>query len=241
MKRYALLGKSLSHSLSEQYFSGKFLKENIKDVEYFNLEIDNLEDLKEKITQLNLSGFNVTIPYKQEIISKLDVISEDAKTINSVNTVKVIKGKLHGFNTDILGFEQSLTPIFGNRKKAIILGNGGSSKSIQFVLKKLNINYKIVSRNTNFDYHHIKEKVIRENSLIINCTPLGMYPEIESFPKLPYKLLNSKHLLYDLVYNPKQTKFLRLGLANNALIKNGEEMLILQAEESWKIWNLDTI
>ena len=241
MKRYALLGKSLSHSFSEQYFSDKFKKQNIKNTEYLNLELNNLNGLKDKITQLNLSGFNVTIPYKQEIISKLDVISEDAKTINSVNTVKVIKGKLHGFNTDVLGFEQSLTPILENRKKAIILGNGGSSKSIQFVLKKLNIKYKIVNRNTDFDYNDIDKETIEENSLIVNCTPLGMYPEIESFPKLPYKLLNSKHLLYDLVYNPKQTKFLRLGLANNALIKNGEEMLILQAEESWKIWNLDTI
>ena len=241
MKRYALLGKSLSHSFSEQYFSDKFKKQNIKNTEYLNLELNNLNGLKDKITQLNLSGFNVTIPYKQEIISKLDVISEDAKTINSVNTVKVIKGKLHGFNTDVLGFEQSLTPILENRKKAIILGNGGSSKSIQFVLKKLNIKYKIVSRNTYLDYNNIDKETIEENSLIVNCTPLGMYPEIESFPKLPYKLLNSKHLLYDLVYNPKQTKFLTLGLANNTTIKNGEEMLILQAEESWRIWNLDTI
>jgi len=241
MKRYALLGKSLSHSFSEQYFSDKFKKQNIKNTEYLNLELNNLNGLKDKITQLNLSGFNVTIPYKQEIISKLDVISEDAKTINSVNTVKVIKGKLHGFNTDVLGFEQSLTPILENRKKAIILGNGGSSKSIQFVLKKLNIKYKIVNRNTDFDYNDIDKETIEENSLIVNCTPLGMYPEIESFPKLPYKLLNSKHLLYDLVYNPKQTKFLTLGLANNTTIKNGEEMLILQAEESWRIWNLDTI
>jgi len=241
MKRYALLGKSLSHSFSEQYFSDKFKKENIKNTEYLNLELNNLNGLKDKITKLNLSGFNVTIPYKEEIISKLDVISEDAKTINSVNTVKVIKGKLHGFNTDILGFEQSLTPILENRKKAIILGNGGSSKSIQFVLKKLNIKYKIVSRNTYLDYNDIDKETIKENSLIVNCTPLGMYPEIKNFPKLPYKLLNSKHLLYDLVYNPKQTKFLTLGLANNTTIKNGEEMLILQAEESWRIWNLDTI
>ena len=241
MKRYALLGKSLSHSFSEQYFSKKFKKENIENTEYLNLELNNLNGLKNKITKLNLSGFNVTIPYKEEIIKKLDVISEDAKTINSVNTVKVIKGKLHGFNTDILGFEQSLTPILENRKKAIILGNGGSSKSIQFVLKKLNIKYKIVNRNTDLDYNDIDKETIEENSLIVNCTPLGMYPEIESFPKLPYKLLNSKHLLYDLVYNPKQTKFLTLGLANNTTIKNGEEMLILQAEESWRIWNLDTI
>jgi len=241
MKRYALLGKSLSHSFSEQYFSNKFKKENIENTEYLNLELNNLNGLKNKITKLNLSGFNVTIPYKEEIIKKLDVVSETANTIQSVNTVKVIKGKLHGYNTDIFGFEKSLIPFLKNRNQSIILGDGGASKSIQYVLRKLNINYKIVSRNTNFDYHHINEKVIRENSLIINCTPLGMYPEIESFPKLPYQLLNSKHLLYDLVYNPKQTKFLTLGLANNTTIKNGEEMLILQAEESWRIWNLDTI
>ena len=241
MKRYALLGKSLSHSFSEQYFSDKFKKENIKNTEYLNLELNNLNGLKDKITKLNLSGFNVTIPYKEEIIKKLDVVSETANTIQSVNTVKVIKGKLHGFNTDILGFEQSLTPILENRKKAIILGNGGSSKSIQFVLKKLNIKYKIVSRNTDLDYIDIDKETIEENSLIVNCTPLGMYPDINSYPKLPYELLNSKHLLFDLVYNPKQTKFLTFGLANNTTIKNGEEMLILQAEESWRIWNSNTI
>tara|TARA_B110000459_G_scaffold185066_1_gene215389 strand:+ start:222 stop:947 length:726 start_codon:yes stop_codon:yes gene_type:complete len=241
MKRYALLGTSLSHSFSQQYFSEKFLKEKIKNTEYFNIELDNLNGLKKKITQLNLSGFNVTIPYKEEIIKQLDVLSEQANIVQSVNTVKVIRGKLHGYNTDVFGFEKSLIPFLKKRNQAIILGNGGASKSIQYVLKKLNINYKIVSRNTDFDYHNINEKVIRENSLIINCTPLGMYPEIESFPKLPYKLLNSKHLLFDLVYNPKETKFLTLGLANNATIKNGEEMLILQAEESWRIWNSDTI
>ena len=239
MKRYALLGKSLSHSFSEQYLSEKFFKEGINNTEYINLELDNLNNLKDKIKKLNLSGFNVTIPYKIEIISKLDFISNQAKIINAVNTVKVIEGKLHGFNTDIIGFTKSIAPLLNKRKTALVLGNGGSSKAIQFALQKLNISWKVVSRNTDFDYHQITKERIDLVDIIINCTPLGTYPKIDEYPKLPYNLLNSKHLLYDLVYNPKQTKFLTFGLANNCSIKNGEEMLALQAEESWKIWNSD--
>jgi len=239
MIRYALLGKSLSHSFSEQYLSEKFFKEGIKNTEYINLELDNLNNLKDKIKELNLSGFNVTIPYKIEIISKLDFISNQAKTINAVNTVKVIEGKLHGFNTDVIGFTKSISPLLNKRRKALVLGNGGSSKAIQFALQKLNISWKVVSRNTDFDYRQITKETIDSVEIIINCTPLGTYPKIEEYPKLPYNLLNSKHLLYDLVYNPKQTKFLTFGLANNCSIKNGEEMLVLQAEESWKIWNSD--
>ena len=233
------MGKSLSHSFSEQYLSEKFFKEGIKNTEYINLELDNLDNLKDKIKELNLSGFNVTIPYKIEIISKLDFISNQAKTINAVNTVKVIEGKLHGFNTDLIGFTKSISPLLNKRRKALVLGNGGSSKAIQFALQKLNISWKVVSRNTDFDYRQITKETIDSVEIIINCTPLGTYPKIEEYPKLPYNLLNSKHLLYDLVYNPKQTKFLTFGLANNCSIKNGEEMLVLQAEESWKIWNSD--
>ena len=239
MIRYALLGKSLSHSFSEQYLSEKFFKEGINNTEYINLELDNLNNLKDKIKELNLSGFNVTIPYKIEIISKLDFISNQAKTINAVNTVKVIEGKLHGFNTDVIGFTKSISPLLNKRRKALVLGNGGSSKAIQFALQKLNISWKVVSRNTDFDYRQITKETIDSLEIIINCTPLGTYPKIEEYPQLPYNLLNSKHLLYDLVYNPKQTKFLTFGLANNCSIKNGEEMLVLQAEESWKIWNSD--
>ena len=239
MIRYALLGKSLSHSFSEQYLSEKFFKEGINNTEYINLELDDLNNLKDKIKELNLSGFNVTIPYKIEIISKLDFISNQAKTINAVNTVKVIEGKLHGFNTDVIGFTKSISPLLNKRKKALVLGNGGSSKTIQFALQKLNISWKVVSRNTDFDYRQITQETIDSVDIIVNCTPLGTYPKIDEYPKLPYNLLNSKHLLYDLVYNPKQTKFLSFGLANNCSIKNGEEMLVLQAEESWKIWNSD--
>jgi len=146
MKKYALLGKSLSHSFSEQYFSEKFLKEGINNTEYINLELDNLNNLKYKIKQLNLSGFNVTIPYKIEIISKLDFVSNQAKTINAVNTVKVIEGKLHGFNTDVIGFTKSIVPQLNKRKTALVLGNGGSSKAIQFALHKLNINRRKITR-----------------------------------------------------------------------------------------------
>ena len=182
MIRYALLGKSLSHSFSEQYLSEKFFKEGIKNTEYINLELDNLNNLKDKIKELNLSGFNVTIPYKIEIISKLDFISNQAKTINAVNTVKVIKGKLHGFNTDVIGFTKSIEPLLNKRKTALVLGNGGSSKTIQFALQKLNISWKVVSRNTDFDYRQITQETIDSVDIIVNCTPLGTYPKIDEYP-----------------------------------------------------------
>ena len=163
------------------------------------------------------------------------------KKIGSVNTIKIIDDKLYGYNTDIIGFQDSFNHVVNNRKNALILGDGGASKAVQFVLNKLNINFQLVSRNTELDYHNITKKTIDSADIIINCTPLGSYPKVDEYPKLPYSLLNSKHLLYDLVYNPKQTKFLTFGLANNCSIKNGEEMLVLQAKESWNIWSSDII
>ena len=239
MRTYSLIGKSLGHSFSSRYFSKKFFKEGIKTCRYINLEIDSISDLKNKISELEISGLNVTIPYKEKVISFLDFTSENAKEIGSVNTVKIIDDKLYGYNTDIIGFQNSFTPIINNRRNALILGNGGASKAVQFVLNKLNLNFQLVRRNTDVDYHNITEKTIDSVDIIINCTPLGTYPRVDEYPKLPYSLLNSKHLLYDLVYNPKQTKFLTFGLANNCSVKNGEQMLVLQAEESWKIWNSD--
>lgn len=241
MKTYALIGKSLSHSFSEKYFTDKFREENILNTLYNNLEIDDISGIKEKIIKHKLLGFNVTIPYKSSITSYLDSLGKDAEKIGSVNTVKVLNGNLHGYNTDVIGFEKSILPLIKKRKTALILGNGGVSKSIQFVLRQLNIKFKIVSRNSNLDYHNITEKLIKESDIIINTTPLGTHPNTNSFPKIPYKYLNSKHLLYDVVYNPEVSQFLKYGKEYGAEIKNGLEMLKIQADESWKIWNSDII
>jgi len=241
MKTFGLVGKSLSHSFSSQYFSEKFYKENITNCQYLNFEIDDISNVKKLISENDILGLNITVPYKTSIIPFLDGVSDESKEINAVNAVKVVNGKLYGFNTDIIGFKKSISPILDNRKTALVLGNGGSSKSVQYVLNNLDINFKVVSRNTKLDYQHVDKEIMETTDVIINCTPLGMYPETESYPKIPYDFLNSKHLLFDLVYNPKQSKFLTFGLAKNCIVKNGLEMLHIQAEESWNIWNNNVV
>mgnify|MGYP001200217509 CR=1 FL=1 len=237
MRIFGLIGRSLTHSFSHKYFSQKFYDDNINDCKYINIEIGNIKEIRNIIKEYNLCGFNVTIPYKETVIPFLDKISNEAKEIGSVNTVKIINHKLYGYNTDIFGFEKSIYPLLENKRKALILGNGGASKSVQFVFNKLNIDFQLISRNSKLDYHNITKEILEFVDIIVNCTPLGTYPKINEYPTIPYSLLNSKHLLYDLVYNPKQTKFLTFGLEKNCIIKNGEEMLSLQAEKSWEIWN----
>jgi len=241
MKTFGLVGKSLSHSFSSQYFSEKFYKENITNCQYLNFEIDDISNVKKLIPENDILGLNITVPYKTSIIPYLDGVSDESKEINAVNTVKIVNGNLYGFNTDVIGFKKSISPILDNRKTALVLGNGGSSKSVQYVLKNLDISFKVVSRKTKLDYQHMDKEIMETTDVIINCTPLGMYPEIESYPKIPYEFLNSKHLLFDLVYNPKQSKFLTLGIAKNCIVKNGLEMLHIQAEESWNIWNNNVV
>jgi shikimate dehydrogenase len=241
MKTVGLVGKSLSHSFSSQYFSEKFYKENITNCQYLNFEIDDISNVKKLISENDILGLNITVPYKTSIIPFLDGVSDESKEINAVNAVKVVNGKLYGFNTDVIGFKKSISPILDNRKTALVLGNGGSSKSVQYVLNNLDINFKVISRNTKLDYQHVDKEIMETTDVIINCTPLGMYPETESYPKIPYDFLNSKHLLFDLVYNPKQSKFLTFGLAKNCIVKNGLEMLHIQAEESWNIWNNNVV
>ena len=237
MRTFGLVGKSLSHSFSSKYFSEKFYKENITNCQYLNFEIKDISNIKKFISENNVLGLNITVPYKTSIIPYLDGISEESEEINAVNTVKFLNGKLYGFNTDIIGFKKSISPIIDNRKTALVLGNGGSSKSVQYVLKSLDISFKVVSRKTKLDYQHVDKEIMATTDVIINCTPLGMYPETESYPKIPYDFLNSKHLLFDLIYNPNQSKFLTFGIAKNCIVKNGLEMLHIQAEESWNIWN----
>tara|TARA_B110000459_G_scaffold128579_1_gene140846 strand:- start:192 stop:908 length:717 start_codon:yes stop_codon:yes gene_type:complete len=237
MKNYGLIGKSLEHSFSETYFNKKFKKLNLKACNYNNYEIKNVSAVKELINKNNLIGLNVTIPFKIEIIKILDKLDKNAEITNSVNTIKIEKNKLIGYNTDIIGFEKSIIPIIDKRKNALILGNGGASKSIQHVLKKLNINFTVISRKDNKNYSNLKKEDIISHEIIINTTPLGMYPKIDLSPNILYEFINNKHLAYDLIYNPSETVFLKKAKNNGSKIKNGYEMLKIQADESWRIWN----
>lgn len=239
--RFGLIGFPLSHSFSENYFATKFEKEGIINHQYdlFSLEsIDKIIDILGTIE--NLKGLNVTIPYKEKVISYLHDISKVAAEIGAVNTIKIIDGKLYGFNTDVYGFEVSLLKFLNrNSVNALVLGTGGASKAIQFVLRKNKISYKVVSRSQskgNLIYENLNAEVIDNHHLIINTTPLGTFPQNESCPQVPYELLTSKHYLYDLVYNPEKSLFLRRGEERGTRIKNGLEMLELQAEKSWEIW-----
>ena len=237
MKTFGLIGKKLEHSFSSKYFSEKFIKEGITNTEYLNFEIKDIVEFKKLVSKVKLAGLNVTIPYKQTIIPFLDELNDNAKIIGAVNTIRFDNGKLIGYNTDYIGFMNSIKPILEDRKKAIILGDGGSAKAIKYALKKLNIEYRTVKRKSSFSYLDITKKIANYYDIIINATPIGSYPNIKDVPKIPYQYLNKKHLLYDLIYNPNETKFLTYGKIQKAKTKNGLEMLKIQAEESWNIWN----
>ena len=236
MKKYGLIGKKLGHSFSREFFNEKFKQLNLKNHYYENYELENLLGLKELIKKNNLNGINVTIPFKEKIIKYLDIIDNTAKKIGSVNTIKIKNQKLIGYNTDTSGFEQSIIKLIKNRKSALILGSGGSSKAVQYALKKNNINTTIISRKNEKNYNKLVKEDIINNLIIINTTPLGMYPNIETCPEIPYEYLSHKHLVYDLVYNPKKTLFLKKAENQNCNITNGFEMLKNQANEAWKIW-----
>tara|TARA_B100001248_G_scaffold262735_1_gene261943 strand:- start:20665 stop:21399 length:735 start_codon:yes stop_codon:yes gene_type:complete len=238
MKIFGLIGIKLENSFSKKYFINKFKKEKITKSSYFNFNLRDVADLKSLIIEHNISGLNVTMPYKEKIIPFLDGLNEDAKLIGAVNTIKVDNKKLIGYNTDHIGFAYSLLSNLNNRKRALILGNGGAAKAVKYVLKNNNIQFKVVSRNTHFDYLDINQKIMNDYEIIINTTPLGSLAEINRFPNIPYKYISKKHLLFDIIYNPKETKFLEYGKRYNALTINGLQMLKIQAEESWKIWNL---
>ena len=238
MKTYGLIGRNLSHSFSYKYFQKKFYKEQLSDCQYLNFEIKDISSLRELVRENNIKGLNITIPFKEKAIPFLDKLSKDVAEIGAVNTIEIKGEKLIGHNTDVFGFAQSFIPLLKERKNALILGSGGASKCVQFVLKKNNVDFIVASRNSDFTLAEITEETIQKYSIIINTTPLGMYPKTDRFPHLPYNAINSKHLVYDLVYNPEQSTFLRKAKAKNAEIKNGKQMLYLQAEKSWKIWNL---
>ena len=239
--RYGLLGKNLGLLFSKGYFTEKFKKLELKDHSYENFDIQTISEFPNIIQNNRLKGLNVTIPYKEQILSFLDEIDEKAKKIGAVNTIKFAENGLHGFNTDIFGFEESIKPFLkAHHNKALILGTGGASKAIRFVLEELGITYNYVSRSSNpttLDYSLLDKPILEEHTVIINCTPLGTFPEIQNKPNIPYQYLNKNHLLFDLVYNPLKTKFLRLGEEKGASVCNGLKMLELQADKSWEIWN----
>ena len=209
---------------------------NYKNHSYKNFEINNLNSLRELISKNNISGLNVTIPFKEQILNYVDDLDDSAEKIGSINTIKVNKNKITGFNTDADGFEKSFKPLIENRNSAIIFGNGGASKAIQYVLTKNKINFKVISRSGEIKYENLSNLDIINNLILINTTPLGMYPNVHSFPKIPYNLLSEKHLVYDLVYNPKETVFLKKARKQKCKVSNGYQMLLNQADLSWKIW-----
>ncbi|KAA6336176.1 Shikimate dehydrogenase (NADP(+)) [termite gut metagenome] len=246
MQKYGLIGKPLKHSFSIGFFNEKFRTEGV-DAEYVNFEIPRIDDFMEVVEENpNLCGLNVTIPYKEQVIPYLDDLDEDTKAIGAVNVIKMIrqkgkKIKLIGYNSDIIGFTQSIEPLLHPyHKRALVLGTGGAAKAVFHGLKKLGIEARYVSRTPEkdmFSYFEIRSKVIREYTIIVNCTPLGMYPNVDECPDIPYDKLTNKHLLYDLLYNPNDTLFMKKGQERGAMTKNGLEMLLLQAFAAWDIWN----
>jgi shikimate dehydrogenase len=247
MKLLGLIGYPLSHSFSAGWFSEKFRKESITDFQYLNFPMQDLSGFRKFVsTHPELIGLNVTIPHKEKIITYIDKLDPVAENIGAVNTLKFIQDGSHitiiGYNTDYWGFRDSLLPnLEKSHKNALILGTGGASKAVSFVLKELGIGYMFVSRNPEkgeLSYHDLCISVINKHLLIINTTPLGTFPDTSSFPDIPYDLLTPDHLLYDLVYNPPETEFLRLGRQKGARCINGQKMLEIQAEKSWEIWNL---
>jgi shikimate dehydrogenase len=243
---YGLVGKNISYSFSQGYFTKKFKHLNLSDHVYRNFDLKSIDDLPYVLNENmdRLKGFNITIPYKESIKRYLDEIDPVAEQIGAVNTVKILDGyRLKGFNTDIFGFEESLKPLLKSwHDKALVLGSGGASKAVCYVLEELGIEYRIVSRKDKNDpqfmqYGDLDAHVVKNHTLIVNTTPLGTHPDVKASPQLPYELFGEKHLLYDLIYNPAETAFLRWGKLQGAQTKNGLEMLELQAEKAWNIWN----
>ena len=245
MKCYGIIGYPLSHSFSKKYFTEKFLQDGIAGCVYEAYPIKAIDELTGLLKQNpGLLGLNITIPYKQSIFQFIDDTQNIPAGLKACNCIKIIAGKIIGYNTDITGFERSLLPLLNkHHTHALILGNGGAAEAIKFVLQKLKINYQIVSRQiqegSHLTYTHLDEKIIKQNTLIINTTPLGSFPAVNEYPDIPYRFLTDRHLLFDLVYNPAKTLFLQKGEEQGTAISNGYQMLVIQAAESWKIWNKD--
>lgn len=252
MERFGLIGRKLGHSFSKKFFSEKFSDEGI-DASYDLFELDKIESLRKLTENLpDLKGLNVTIPYKESVIPYLDSVDEDAERIGAVNTIRVTRNQdgyiiLKGYNTDVIGFYKSLTPLLNDEvRNSLVLGSGGAARAVCHALSCAGIGCTVVSRSPEnvsipdvkaTSYESLDRKIVEDSRLIVNCTPLGMFPHTDECPDLPYEYIGKKHICYDLIYNPELTKFLNLCRERGAMIKNGLEMLHIQAEESWKIWN----
>ncbi|MGG5507749.1 MULTISPECIES: shikimate dehydrogenase family protein [unclassified Myroides] len=242
-KQYGLIGKDITYSFSQNYFTQKFKQLGLTDSAYNNFDMAKISEFGDLLERCeHLRGLNVTIPYKQAVIPYLDSLSKKAIQIGAVNTIRITKkNKLKGYNTDWYGFYHSLKPLLKKQHtQALILGTGGASKAIEYALKKLGITYKFVSRtkqDSEFTYEELNEDILTRFTLIINTTPLGTFPHTAEKPNIPYQYLTAQHLVYDLIYNPELTTFLRLAQEQQATVKNGHEMLVLQAEKAYKIWS----
>lgn len=244
MEQYGLIGYPLGHSFSRRFFNEEFFPEHHIEAEYLNFEIENARQLLDVVKEHPmLRGLNCTIPHKQAIIPLLDEISRDAAEIGAVNVIRIREGRLKGYNSDVIGFMDSIRPLLKtHHRRALVLGSGGASKAVWVGLLRLGIEPTQVSRHREdgiLCYEDLTSEVMAVHEVIVNCSPVGMYPHIEDCPNIPYELLTSRHLLYDLVYNPSETLFMIKGRAAGAVVKNGLEMLRLQALASWKFWNTD--
>jgi shikimate dehydrogenase len=243
MPLYGLIGYPLSHSFSKKYFEEKFEKEGLKDCRFENFPIQRIEDLPALLNDNpDLKGLAVTIPYKQSVIRFLSSIINIPEGMNACNCICIEGDKLTGYNTDVIGFEKSFSPLLQpHHTSALVFGSGGAAAAVLFVLKKLGMAYKVISRKPGSDaqisYAGITEELIAQTPVLINTTPLGMYPKKDDCPSIPYSAISDKHLLYDLVYNPEETLFLQKGKEQGATVKNGADMLAIQAEANWKKWN----
>ena len=241
MDKYGIIGYPLGHSFSRGFFTEKFAREHI-EAQYMNFEIPNVEMLREVLNENpELRGLNVTLPYKTAVIPLLDELSDDARNIGAVNVIRVRNGYLKGFNSDIIGFMGSIRPLLQpHHKKALILGTGGASRAIRVGLTQLGLQWKHVSRSARedmFTYSELSPEILHEYEVIVNCSPVGMYPHVDESPAIPYESLTDRNLLFDCVYNPESTQFMQRGAQQGATVKNCLEMLHLQAIASWEFWN----
>ncbi|MBK6525317.1 MAG: shikimate dehydrogenase [Crocinitomicaceae bacterium] len=240
-KIYGLVGRKLSHSFSKSFFENKFQSLNIDSV-YENFEIETITQIKDVFAVSDLAGLNVTIPYKEAVIPMLDELDESAKSVGAVNCIQIKNGKHVGYNTDVFGFRQMIKPFLeSHHERALILGKGGAAKAVAHVLNELGLTVFFVTRNpkeeNDFSYHDINEAMINSCGIIVNTTPVGMFPDTENAPAIPYEFLSDKNLVVDLIYNPKETLFMKKAKSSGANAINGETMLHQQAEKSWEIWN----
>ena len=243
MRRFGLIGYPLTHSFSQKYFSEKFEREGITGCAYVNFPLASIDELPAVLADAELCGLNVTIPYKEQVLPFLDAKSPVVEAIGACNCIRIAGGRRTGHNTDVVGFELSLLPkLESHHRRALVLGSGGASKAVEYVLGKLGIAYRLVTRrpragSQDLGYEQVDAAMMEEYTLVVNTTPLGMYPKVGECPPLPYEAVGVGHYFFDLVYNPPKTLFLQKAGERGAVVENGHEMLLLQAEESWRIWN----